>query len=718
MKKIALVGNPNSGKTTLFNRLTGSNQSVGNWPGVTIERKSGRLKHDSFEAEIIDLPGVYSLSTISLEEEVTSNFVLSRSMDLIINIVDASNLERNLFLTHQLLDSDVPMIIALNCMDIAQTKFQALNIPKLQALLGVPVIPVTASKKQGITDIVRTLEVADYQKRIPNAKYPEKIQKHIHQFELLLSDHFLAVRFFEDGFRADDLKNAPESQRTQLIKAFSNAKADFDLDFDMVLPNERYNQILDICSQVITPNDYEIETATDKIDKLLTHRILGLPIFLAIMFSVFYLSFGPIGSWITDGFVWLIDGFFSLIAKAIESVGMAPWVSSLVINGIFGGLSAVLGFLPQLAILFLALALLEDSGYMARAAFIMDRALRRFGLSGKSFIPMLIGFGCSVPAMAATRTLDKAEDRKVTTMIIPFISCGAKAPIYGIFAGAIFASHSYLVVFSMYLIGLLVAIFSAVLFKKVFFKNASSNYLMELPEYRMPTIKNTFLHTWERVKGFLIKAGTILLAAFIIIWFLSFFGTVDGSFRLLADTELEYSILGSVGKALLPLFKPIGFSDWQSTVAVLSGFVAKESVVGTLGILYGVAGDVVEEGGLLYPLIQANFTPLQAYSFMVFALLTSPCIAALAAMKKELGSWKWWIFAVLYELVISYGIALMIFQLGSLGIGTLLSFLFLIVIVVFVLSIVIRLIKRKGSTCSNCSGCSTQDSCYLPKKKD
>lgn len=718
MKKIALVGNPNSGKTTLFNELTGSNQSVGNWPGVTIERKSGRLKHDSFEAEIIDLPGVYSLSTISLEEEVTSNFVLSRSMDLIINIVDASNLERNLFLTHQLLDSDVPMIIALNCMDIAQTKFQALNIPKLQALLGVPVIPVTASKKQGITDIVRTLEVADYQKRIPNAKYPEKIQKHIHQFELLLSDHFLAVRFFEDGFRADDLKNAPESQRTQLIKAFSNAKADFDLDFDMVLPNERYNQILDICSQVITPNDYEIETATDKIDKLLTHRILGLPIFLAIMFSVFYLSFGPIGSWITDGFVWLIDGFFSLIAKAIESVGMAPWVSSLVINGIFGGLSAVLGFLPQLAILFLALALLEDSGYMARAAFIMDRALRRFGLSGKSFIPMLIGFGCSVPAMAATRTLDKAEDRKVTTMIIPFISCGAKAPIYGIFAGAIFASHSYLVVFSMYLIGLLVAIFSAVLFKKVFFKNASSNYLMELPEYRMPTIKNTFLHTWERVKGFLIKAGTILLAAFIIIWFLSFFGTVDGSFRLLADTELEYSILGSVGKALLPLFKPIGFSDWQSTVAVLSGFVAKESVVGTLGILYGVAGDVVEEGGLLYPLIQANFTPLQAYSFMVFALLTSPCIAALAAMKKELGSWKWWIFAVLYELVISYGIALMIFQLGSLGIGTLLSFLFLIVIVVFVLSIVIRLIKRKGSTCSNCSGCSTQDSCYLPKKKD
>jgi len=715
--KIALLGNPNSGKTTLFNGLTGSNQSVGNWPGVTIEKKTGKLKHEGFEAEIIDLPGIYSLSTISLEEEVASNFVFSKSMDLIVNIVDASNLERNLFLTLQLLDSQIPMIIALNCMDIAKNKFQSINIPKLESMLGVPVIPITASKKQGLVDLIRHIELADLTDRHEVKRYSQPIENTITNFQSILGNRFIATRFFEDVYKADDLANANPEMRVHLDEKLNQEMLNYDLDFDMVLPNERYNHIISICDAVLTRNISESVSVTDKIDYVLTHRIFGLPLFLGIMLSVFYLAFGPIGSVITEGFVWLIEVLFGIIANGIESLGMAPWVYSLMTNGIFGGLASVLGFLPQLAILFLFLSLLEDSGYMSRAAFIMDRLLRRFGLSGKSFIPMLLGFGCSVPAMVATRTLDKSEDRKITTLIIPFISCGAKAPIYGIFAGAIFASHSYLVVFSMYIIGIIVAILSAVLFKKTILKAASANYLMELPEYRLPTAKNTFLHTWERVKGFLIKAGTILLGAFIIIWFLSFFGFVNGTFRLLENTEIEFSFLGSIGKALLPLFKPIGFTDWQATVAILTGFVAKESVVGTLGILYGVAGNVIDQGSLLYPAIRAAFTPLQAYSFMVFALLTSPCIAAIAAMKKELGSWKWLIFALIYEILISYFVAFLVFQLGSLGLGTVLTLVFFIIVILIVFSTIKRIIKKKGSTCGLCSECSIEGNC-ITKHKD
>lgn len=711
IKRIALVGNPNSGKTTLFNGLTGSNQSVGNWPGVTIEKKSGKLKYDYFEAEIVDLPGVYSLSTISLEEEVTSKYILSRSMDLIINIVDASNLERNLFLTHQLLDSNVPMIVALNCMDIAQTKFREINIPKMQALLGVPVVPITASKKFGLTELIRVLEVAKYEPRVEVKRYSEPIEKTISIFESVLGSRFLATRFFEDGMKSVNLLEKDPIIIDKLKSALETSAKDYSLDFDMVLPNERYNYILAICDQVVTRMDVEVESNTDRIDKILTHRIFGLPLFLGIMFLVFYLAFGPVGSFITDGFLLIIESFIGLIANAIENVGMATWVSSLVVNGVFGGLASVLGFLPQLTILFLFLSILEDSGYMARAAFIMDRVLRKFGLSGKSFIPMLIGFGCSVPAMASTRTLDKSEDRKITTMIIPFISCGAKAPIYGIIAGAIFASNSYVVVFSMYIIGIIVAILSAILFKKTILKGASANYLMELPEYRMPTAKNTFIHTWERVKGFLVKAGTVLLGAFIIIWFLSYFGFVDGTFRLLLNEELEFSLLGVFGKALLPIFRPIGFTDWQATVAILTGFVAKESVVGTLGILYGVAGDVLESGALLYPALQAAFTPLQAYSFLVFALLTSPCIAAIAAMKKELGSWKWLIFAIVYEIIVAYLAAFLIYQLGSLGSGTLLTILAFSLVILIVFSTIYRVVKRKGSTCGSCSGCGTESIC-------
>ncbi|MBU1144349.1 MAG: ferrous iron transport protein B [Firmicutes bacterium] len=717
MIKIALVGNPNCGKTTVFNELTGLNQSVGNWPGVTVEKKSGKLIYLDFEAQIVDLPGIYSLSTISLEEEIASLYVQNMKMDLIVNIVDASNLERNLFLTYQLLDTKIPMIVVLNCMDIVERKLDNINIKELENKIGVPVIPITASKKHGINELKLFISKLNVSQIKQSQRYSQTIEESITEFEKILKDRFLAIRFFEDDFKGIEKQNLSIMEVEELKRKRILEIQKYDIDFDMVLPNYRYNQITNVCSKVLIKGDVSKTSVTDKIDRILTNKWLGLPLFALIMLLVFFLAFGPIGTFITNQFVWLMNQFFVLINRVVVSFGMATWVSSLLTNGIFGGLAAVVGFLPQLTILFLFLAILEDSGYMSRAAFIMDRALKKFGLSGKSFIPMLIGFGCSVPAVASTRTLDKAEDRKITTMIIPFISCGAKAPIYGVFAGALFFGASYLVVFSMYFLGIIVAILSAILFKKTILKGASANYIMELPEYRMPTLKNTWLHTWERAKGFLIKAGTILLGAFIIIWFMSYFGFVDGIFRLLDQSEMQYSILGIIGKFLLPLFKPLGFMDWQATVAILTGFVAKESVVGTLGILYGVSGNVIENGTLLYGNIQAAFSPLQAYSFMAFALLATPCIAAVSAMKRELGSWKWLTFAILYELVIAYLVSLSIYQIGSLGLGTALSILFGIGVFSIVIYSIKRFISQNGKACVNCSSCKIKNSCNLPKNE-
>ncbi|MCF7924831.1 MAG: ferrous iron transport protein B [Candidatus Izimaplasma sp.] len=710
---IALIGNPNSGKTTLYNELTGAKQSVGNWPGVTVEKKVGKLKSKNIDANIVDLPGIYSLSTISLEEEVSSNYIMDKEMDLIINIVDASSLERNLFLTYQLLDSDIPIIVALNGMDIIDKNKEVIDHKALSIALDLPVIPISASKKIGIEDLISAIESFDLSKKRKQISYNKQIEEVISLINEYIEDRFLSIRFFEDGLVALDHASVPEEKQPELIELYHSIKGRFTLDIDMIMPDARYNKIINLIDKFYNKNDLLKITTTDKIDKVLTHKYLGIPIFLGIMFGVFFLAFGPLGTFITVQFVWLIDQFFILIINGIAQLGMSPYISSLITKGIFGGLAAVVGFLPQLMILFLAMAILEDSGYMSRAAFIMDRALRKFGLSGKSFIPMLIGFGCSVPAISATRTLDKDEDRKITAMIIPFVSCGAKAPIYGVFAGALFSNGSYIVVFSMYIIGIMVAILSAILFKKTIFKSASANYIMELPQYRRPTLKNTWLHTWERSKDFLIKAGTILLAAFIIIWFLSYFGIVGGKITLLSDDEISKSFLGYIGKIILPVFRPIGFNDWRATVAILSGFVAKESVVGTLGILYGVSGDVVENGSALYPSIRAAFTPLQAYSFMLFALLAIPCIAAVSALKRELNSNKWFYFTLAYELVVAYLIAMAVFQVGSLDSGTILTILFTAIIVVFVFFMIKKFIKQKGSACASCD---EFGSCSLPQK--
>jgi ferrous iron transport protein B len=717
MKKIALVGSPNSGKTTVFNGLTGLNQSVGNWPGVTVEKKSGKLRSGLFEAEIIDLPGIYSLSTISLEEAISSQFVIKRDMDLIINIVDASNLERNLFLTYQLLEADLPVVVALNCMDIVEKKLENINIDLLSESLGVPVFPITASRKHGMDGLIQFLKHDTYLPQEHRVTYPQDIEATIERFQSLIGSRFLAIRFIEDGLRA--LPPIDDKVRVKaILDQYHLEIKNYPIDLDMVIPNARYNLIMSVIEKVLSRPSFEMVSSTEKIDRILTHKWLGIPIFALIMFLVFFLAFGPIGVWITEGFVYLLDVLISWIISGVNQLGMAPWVESLIAKGVFGGLGAVVVFLPQLVILFLFLSLLEDSGYMARAAFIMDRALRRFGLSGKSFIPMLMGFGCSVPAMAATRTLDKDEDRKITTMIVPFISCGAKAPIYGVFAGALFFGSAYLVVFSMYLLGIMVAVISAIVFKKTILKSASANYIMELPEYRMPSAKNTFRHTWERAKGFLIKAGTILLGAFIIIWFFSHFGFIDGTFRLLMEEEIEFSLLGAIGKGLLPIFRPIGFTDWRSTVAILTGFVAKESVVGTLGILYGIGQDVVENGSLLFEPIRMAFTQLQAYAFMTFALLSTPCIAAIAAMKKELVSWKWLIFSIMYEMLVAYLVAFLIYQIGSLEIGMILTIIFAVIVVGIVILSIKKYVSRRGNICESCNGCGIKDQCQLPQNTE
>ena len=709
---IALIGNPNSGKTTLYNQLTGANQSVGNWPGVTVEKKVGKLKSKNIDANIVDLPGIYSLSTISLEEQISSDYVMDKEMDLIINIVDASSLERNLYLTYQLLDSDIPMVVALNGMDIIDKNQEKIDYKALSKELDLPVIPISASKKIGIDNLIKTIEEFDFSKQRKLVKYDKKIEDVINSINEYIDDRLLSIRFFEDGLVALEHSDVSEENQPELIELYHDIKAKFDLDIDMVLPDARYRKIINLIEKYYNKNNLLKVTITDKIDKILTHKYFGIPIFGAIMFSVFFLAFGPLGTFITDQFVWLIDQFFIFIIRGIDQLGMSPYISSLITKGVFGGLAAVVGFLPQLMILFLAMAILEDSGYMARAAFIMDRALRKFGLSGKSFIPMLIGFGCSVPAITATRTLDKDEDRKITAMIIPFVSCGAKAPIYGVFAGALFSNGSYIVVFSMYLIGILVAIFSAILFKKTILKSASANYIMELPQYRKPTLFNTWLHTWERSKDFLIKAGTILLASFIIIWFLSYFGIVGGRLTLLSDEDISKSFLGNIGKVILPIFRPIGFNDWRSTVAILSGFVAKESVVGTLGILYGVSGDVVENGSALYPSIRAAFTPLQAYSFMLFALLAIPCIAAVSALKRELNSNKWLFFTLAYEMIVAYLIAMAVFQIGSLDLGTILTIIFTALVIIFLFFMIKKFIRQKGSACASCD---ESGNCPLPQ---
>lgn len=663
-KTIALVGNPNCGKSTLFNTLTGSNQYVGNWPGVTVEKKLGQIRHNKAELTVVDLPGIYSLATSTLEEVLTREYIESDEVDLIVNIVDASNLERNLFLTLQLMEIGKPMIVALNMMDVLKAHGDTLDVAHLSTHLGLPMIEIVASKEQGIDALIEAMEAPQEPVRfIP--LYRPKIMKLIEKIEaelkIEISPKLHAIRFLEEGMSAALGHNKGPVDLTALNLEVEDALKDEDLDRDMIISDEKYRFITTLSAHVLKRNPSEQKTLTAKIDAIVTHRILAFPIFFGVMWIVFMLAFGPLGSFLKAGFEYIIHTLIiQNIATLLLNLGVSSWVYSLVVDGILGGVGSVLGFLPEITILFVVLSILEDTGYMARAAFIMDRVLRRFGLSGKSFIPMIIGFGCTVPALMATRTLENEKDRRLTMMIIPFMSCSARFPIYAVFAAALFTNNQALAVYSMYILGIVVAVLSGIFLKRFVTKGTMSSFIMELPEYHRPTLRNLVLHTWDKVRGFVVKAGTVLLLASVVIYLMSTF-----TLSLQPATQQADSIIGSIGTFIAPVFAPLGFGDWRSSISLLVGFVAKEAVVSTLGVLHGVGGNAAHDSSALLGPIRAAYTPLSGFAFMTFTLLYLPCIAAFATLKREMNSWKWTFIAIGYQTGVAYVLALLIYQGGK-----------------------------------------------------
>lgn len=687
--KIALAGNPNCGKTTLFNGLTGSNQFVGNWPGVTVEKKEGKLK-GSKDVIIMDLPGIYSLSPYTLEEVVARNYLITERPDAILNIVDGTNLERNLYLSTQLMELGIPVLMAVNMMDIVKKNGDQINIDALGRELGCPVVEISALKGTGIMDAAaKAVELAKAGgKAAPVHEFGPEVEHVLDEIEASLGDdipeaqkRFYAIKLFErDDKIAARMTMVPDVER--LIKGAEDAMDD---DAESIITNERYTYIASIINGCYVRKNRKKLSTSDKIDHIVTNRWLALPIFAVVMWIVYYVSVTTVGTWATD---WANDGVFGegwslfgmevpgipvLIEGFLTSVGCAGWLSSLILDGIVAGVGAVLGFVPQMLVLFIFLAFLEACGYMARVAFIMDRIFRKFGLSGKSFIPMLIGTGCGVPGIMASRTIENDRDRKMTIMTTTFIPCGAKLPIIALFAGALFGGASW-VAPSAYFVGIAAIIFSGIILKKTrMFAGDPAPFVMELPAYHMPTVANVLRSMWERGWSFIKKAGTVILLSTIFIWFTSSFGFADGSFGMVED--LSDGILASIGRGIAWIFAPLGWGNWQAAVAAITGLVAKENVVGTFGILYGFA-EVAEDGQEIWGTLAGSFTAVSAYSFLVFNLLCAPCFAAMGAIKREMNNAKWTWFAIGYQTVLAYGVSLCIYQLGSwfetgsFGIGT------------------------------------------------
>lgn len=801
--KIALAGNPNSGKTTLFNALTGSNQFVGNWPGVTVEKKEGRLKGKK-DVTIVDLPGIYSLSPYTLEEVVARKFLIEGKPDAIINIIDGTNLERNLYLTTQLLELGIPVIAAINLMDVVDKQGDKIDFKKLGKSLGCEVVPISALKGSGISEASeKAVKAAMTKKKVaPSPVFSEKTEGWISEVaEKLSADipeeqkRFYAIKLFE-GDDKINLKNAPNV--SDVVK---KAETDEDEDTESIITNERYNYIASVIKGCYTKNKKHKLTTSDKIDKVVTNRFLALPIFAVVMFLIYFISVTTVGTWATD---WANDGVFgdgwhlfgigtaqyeeaageyevelakidaflsaaeeegidieaisealeeeeldeavladfevlaaevnaiaeiadedgnveeeipvaladftaaleaeepdpadfgiwvpgipALIEKALEAMGTAEWLNSLILDGIVGGVGAVLGFVPQMLVLFLLLTFLESCGYMARIAFIMDRIFRKFGLSGKSFIPMLVGTGCGVPGVMASRTIESDRDRKMTIMTTTFIPCGAKLPIIALIAGALFGG-AWWVAPSAYFVGILAIIFSGIVLKKTkMFSGDPAPFVIELPSYRMPTIGNVLRGMWERGWSFIKKAGTIILLSTIVLWFLQGFGFEDGSFGMVED--LNNSVLARIGMVIAPLFVPLGWGDWKAAVAAITGLIAKENVVGTFGVLYGFA-EVAEDGTEIWGTLAASFTMISAYSFLVFNLLCAPCFAAIGAIKREMNSAKWTWFAIGYQTIFAYLASLCIYRIGGLFCGV--SFGFWTVVAIIVLIVAIWLLFR------------------------
>ena len=682
--QVALAGNPNCGKTTLFNGLTGATQYVGNWPGVTVEKKEGKYKEDK-DIKITDLPGIYSLSPYTLEEVVSREFLLNGNVDVVLNIIDGSNLERNLFLTTQILELGIPTVVAINMLDVIEKRKDTIDHKKLSEELGCPVLPISALKNTGIKELMAQVKKAAGTKFSAKNIYAGKVLNALNTIETSLPSSidvnrrfFYAVKLFE---RDDKIEAAIKTKADgNIIEACEKSMDD---DSESIITDARYTYITSVIKDCYKKGSKEVLTTSDKIDRIVTNRVLALPIFALVMWFVYYISVTTVGTIVTD---WTNDVLFGeIIPPAVDSfldaIQCADWLHGLIVDGIIGGVGAVIGFVPQMLVLFFFLAILEDCGYMARVAFIMDRIFRKFGLSGKSFIPMLIGTGCGVPAVMASRTIESDRDRKMTIMTTTFIPCGAKMPIIGLIAGAIFHGASW-VAPSAYFVGMAAVIVSGIMLKKTkLFAGDPAPFVMEMPAYHMPRAVNVLRSMWERGSSFIKKAGTIILLSTIVLWFLQGFGWEKGAFGMVDD--IDHSILSSIGQTFAWIFSPLGWGDWKAAVASVTGLIAKENVVATFGQLYGFA-EVAEEGNEFWGQLSASFTPLAAYSFMVFNLLCAPCFAAMGAIKREMNNTKWFWIAIGYQCGFAYVCSLIVYQLGSLvnggsfGFGAIVGFILLI----------------------------------------
>jgi ferrous iron transport protein B len=675
MMRIALVGNPNSGKTTLFNALTGSNQYVGNWPGVTVEKKEGMARLDGRDVRIVDLPGIYSLSPYSMEEIVARDYIIGPDGDVpdaLINIVDATNIERNMYLTVQLLELERPMVLALGFMDEARKRGDAIDTDRLSKALGIPVVPISAKTGENLDVLLQT---AHRQMHLGYTVEPDELygalthQSH-HRVGRLIHDyacaaglpaHWAAVKLLEgdalvmEALKLDgDIKSGVELIAGEYAQAGTAAS-----DRETLIADARYRFIEKaVMASVHKGAGRSAETATDRIDRIVTHRVLALPVFLLMMLAMFAVTFGPAGKYLSDGVAFIINNFSGWLGGVLTGIHTAPWLVSLLTDGIITGVGGVLNFLPQIALLFFFLSLLEDSGYMARAAFIMDRLLRRFGLSGKAFIPMLMGFGCSVPAVMGARTMENDKDRRMTIMLVPFMSCSAKLPVYGLISAAFFGAWAGLAVFSLYVLGMVMAVVSGLLFKKTIFAGEPAPFVMELPPYRWPSMNNTLIHVWDRVRAFLVRAGTLIFLMSIVLWFLQNF---NGHLQMVESSS--DGILAGLGSLVAPVFKPNGFGIWQAVVALLTGLIAKEAVVASLAMLYGFS---LTATGVAVASAMTGFTPLAAFSYLVFILLYIPCVAAVSTICREMNSLKWTALSAGWQLLAAYVVSLLVYQVGRL----------------------------------------------------
>ena len=705
--KIALAGNPNCGKTTMFNALTGANQYVGNWPGVTVEKKEGKLKGKRKDEDIVvtDLPGIYSLSPYTLEEVVSRDYILNDNPDVIIDLVDATNIERNLYLTTQLIETGVPVVIALNMTDLLEKRGIKIDTKRLSMVLDCPIVETSALKQTGLDALVETaIKVANKKEvDLPREIFSKELEEAVADVKGVLPDtisedkkRWYAVKFLENDSKVVENMNISAAAKAAVDKDRKEIETKHDDDMESIVTDERYKFIQKVVETTVKKGKDKL-TTSDKIDRIVTNRILGIPIFIAVMFVVYYISVTTIGTMVTD---WTNDTFVAtiqdIVAKGLESVGVNSVLEGLVVDGILGGLGAVLGFVPQMAILFLFLSILEDCGYMVRIAFVMDRVFRHFGLSGKSFIPLLISSGCGIPGIMASKTIEQDNDRRLTIMTATFIPCGAKLPVIALMGGVMtsYATGSYtaggFMAPVMYFVGIVAVLVSAIILKKTKpFSGKPAPFVMELPQYHIPQAKTVLLHVWERLKGFIIKAGTILLLATVVMWILGSFGFANGGFGMVDDSA--DSLLAAIGGVIAPLFAPLGFGEWQPVAASLSGFTAKEAIVSTMGVLANVAESQSEDTVTVAQAIQTWFpSAVAAFSFLLFNLLDSPCLAAISTMAQQMQSKKWFWFAILFQNIFAYLVTLCVYQIGTLatgggfGVGTVVAFV-IVAIMLFML---------------------------------